>query len=148
MESLHPRLGYDRKYLVVALLYGIAWIGIAFLAAASDSRLQFAPLERALLIGSAGSLLYAAIHYLWVTNADSRVARAQFAAQQGSVLAMTISLIALQTHSLSARAIELLKMLALTSTVAAAVLILIQIAQVYFESSEPQPSGRACTSLR
>lgn len=78
----------DRKYLIWALCYAIAGMGLGIYMAASHRHEQHVTHAHLLLLGFVVSLVYGVIHRLWLNGPGPGIARAQFVVHQFGVLGM------------------------------------------------------------
>jgi hypothetical protein len=81
-------MGFDRQYLVWALAYVAAGMGLGIYMAASHNHAQHVTHAHILLVGFVVSFIYAVIHKLWLDWTARRLASVQLIAHQGGVLTM------------------------------------------------------------
>jgi len=97
----------DRKYLVCALSYALAGMGMGMFMAASHNFAQHVTHAHILLVGFVASLIYGVIHKLWLAN-NQPLGTAQFIVHQVGAAAMCIGLFLLFGNIIPAAQIELL----------------------------------------
>jgi hypothetical protein len=78
----------DRKYLVWALCYAVAGMGLGIYMAASHQHAQHVTHAHLLLLGFVASLVYGVIHKLWLEGQSKGMAVAQLFVHQLGVLGM------------------------------------------------------------
>ncbi len=88
-------MGFDRKYLVWALCYAAAGMGLGIFMAASHNHAQHVTHAHILLVGFVASLVYGVIHKLWLGERPAGLARLQFLAHQAGALTMFAGLLLL-----------------------------------------------------
>ena len=88
-------MSFDRKYLVWALCYAVAGMGVGIFMAASHNHLQHPTHAHINLVGFVVSLVYAVIHKLWLGDVPRGLATAQFIAHQAGALTMFTGLLLL-----------------------------------------------------
>ncbi|MDP2028065.1 MAG: hypothetical protein Q8K12_00290 [Thiobacillus sp.] len=81
-------MGFDRKYLVWALAYVAAGMGMGIYMAASHDHAQHVTHAHILLVGFVVSFIYAVIHKLWLGGTAKRLASVQLIAHQAGALTM------------------------------------------------------------
>ena len=81
-------MGFDRKYLVWALAYVAAGMGLGIYMAASHDHAQHVTHAHILLVGFVVSFIYAVIHKLWLGGTAKRLASVQLIAHQAGALMM------------------------------------------------------------
>lgn len=81
-------MGFDRKYLVWALTYVAAGMGLGIYMAASHNHAQHVTHAHILLVGFVVSFIYAVIHKLWLGDTARRLASVQLIAHQAGALMM------------------------------------------------------------
>lgn len=86
---------FDRAYLIWALSYAAAGMGLGIFMAASHNHGQFVTHAHILLVGFVTSLIYAVIHKLWLPAPPRTMATAQFILHQAGCLAMFAGLLLL-----------------------------------------------------
>jgi hypothetical protein len=79
---------YDRQYLLWGLVYAVLGMGLGIYMAATQSRVQYVTHAHILLVGFVVSVLYAAIHKLWLDGRARRLALVQFISHQAGAVAM------------------------------------------------------------
>ena len=82
----------DRKYLVCALAYAAAGMGLGIKMAASGNHGQFVTHAHVMLVGFVVSLLYAIVYRLWLPGPAGGLARLQFYVHQLGAVLMVIGL--------------------------------------------------------
>lgn len=78
----------DRKYLVWALSYAVAGMGLGIYMAASHQHAQHVTHAHVLLLGFVASLAYGVIHKLWLEEYGQGIAVLQLFTHQLGVLGM------------------------------------------------------------
>lgn len=96
----------DRKYLVWALVYAIAGMGLGIYMAASQKHTQHVTHAHLLLLGFVASLVYGVIHKLWLDVQGRWMGIVQLVAHQVGVLAMCGGLFLLYGGFVSGAALE------------------------------------------
>lgn len=86
---------FDRTYLIWALSYAAAGMGLGIYMAASRNHGQFVTHAHILLVGFVTSLIYAVIHRLWLPVPPRVMATVQFILHQAGCLAMFAGLLML-----------------------------------------------------
>lgn len=89
---------FDRAYLIWALSYAAAGMGLGIFMAASRNHGQFVTHAHILLVGFVTSLIYAVIHKLWLPAAPRVMGTIQFVLHQAGCLAMFGGLLLLYGH--------------------------------------------------
>jgi hypothetical protein len=97
---------FDRKYLIWALVYAIAGMGLGIYMAASHQHTQHVTHAHLLLLGFVASLVYGVIHKLWLDVQGRWMGIAQLVAHQVGVLAMCGGLFLLYGGFASGAALE------------------------------------------
>lgn len=92
---------FDRKYLIWALGYAAAGMGLGIYMAASRNHGEFVTHAHILLVGFVTSLIYAVIHRLWLSAPSSALATIQFVLHQAGCLAMFAGLLLLYGRAAS-----------------------------------------------
>ncbi len=87
-------MNLDRKYLIWALSYAVAGMGLGIFMAASHNHAQHVTHAHILLVGFVVSLIYAVIHKLWLGE-PSGLAQAQFLMHQIGAITMVMGLLLL-----------------------------------------------------
>ena len=85
-------MGHSKRYVVSALSYALAGMGLGIYMAASQQHGQHVTHAHVLLVGFITSMVYGLIHRLWLDGTHPRLAWVQFAAHQAGVLAMCTGL--------------------------------------------------------
>jgi hypothetical protein len=91
---------FDRSYLIWALGYAIAGMGLGIYMGASGNHGQFVSHAHIMLVGFVTSLIYAVIHRLWLTAPSRSLATTQFVLHQAGSLAMFAGLLLIYGHRL------------------------------------------------
>jgi hypothetical protein len=86
---------FDRSYLIWALCYAAAGMGLGIYMGLSRNHSQFVTHAHILLVGFVTSLIYAVIHRLWLTAPSRVLATIQFILHQAGCLAMFAGLLLL-----------------------------------------------------
>ena len=86
---------FDRAYLIWALSYAAAGMGLGIFMAVSKNHGQLVTHAHILLVGFVTSLIYAVIHKLWLPAPPRMLATAQFVLHQAGCLAMFSGLLLL-----------------------------------------------------
>ncbi|MHB8814948.1 MAG: TonB-dependent receptor [Steroidobacteraceae bacterium] len=79
---------FDRTYLIWALCYAAAGMGLGIYMGVSGNHGQFPTHAHIMLVGFVTSLIYAVIHRLWLTAPSRALATIQFILHQAGALAM------------------------------------------------------------
>lgn len=85
-------MNFDRRFLVSALLFAIAGMGLGIYMAASDNHGELVAHAHILLIGFVVSFIYGIIHKLWLAQPNRLVATIQFYVHLGSALLLSVGL--------------------------------------------------------
>ncbi len=85
-------MGYDRAYLLTALLYAVVGMLLGIVMAASQNHSQHVTHAHILLVGFVLSFAYAVLHRLWMRNVTGAVAVGQFALHQLGTIVIVICL--------------------------------------------------------
>ncbi len=88
-------MSFDRKYLMWALSYAVAGMGLGIFMAASHNHAQHVTHAHILLIGFVASLVYGVIHKLWLGGKTAGLAKTQFFAHQAGAITMFAGLLLL-----------------------------------------------------
>jgi len=88
-------MNFDRKYLVWALGYLIAGMGVGLYMAASKNHAQLVAHAHILMVGFAVSFIYGIIHRLWLQRPSKALAMTQFVLHQAAAIAMCTGLLLL-----------------------------------------------------
>src|SRR5690349_4435297 len=86
---------FDKKYLLCALAYAAAGMGLGAFMGASHDHSQFIAHAHMLLVGFVVSFIYSVVHKLWLGGTRSGLARTQFVVHQAGALTMVVSLLLL-----------------------------------------------------
>lgn len=86
---------FDRAYLIWALSYAAAGMGLGIFMGVSGNHGQFVTHAHILLVGFVTSLIYAVIHKLWLPAPPRVMATVQFVLHQAGCLAMFACLLLL-----------------------------------------------------
>ena len=89
---------FDRAYLIWALSYAAAGMGLGIFMAESGNHGQLVTHAHILLVGFVTSLIYAVIHKLWLPAPPRTLATVQFILHQAGCLAMFSGLLMLFGH--------------------------------------------------
>lgn len=84
---------FDRAYLIWALCYAAAGMGLGIYMGASGNHGQFVTHAHIMLVGFVSSLIYAVIHRLWLPAPSRALATTQFVLHQAGGLAMFTGLL-------------------------------------------------------
>ncbi len=87
--------GLDRQFLIWALGYAVAGIGLGIYMAVSNIHDQFVTHTHVLLVGFVTSLIYAVIYRLWLPAAPRALAMIQFILHQAGAIVMSVGLLLL-----------------------------------------------------
>ena len=90
-----PMRSFDRPYLIFALSYAAAGMGLGIFMGLSRNHGQFVTHAHILLVGFVTSLIYAVIHKLWLPVPPRAMATVQFALHQAGCLCMFTGLLLL-----------------------------------------------------
>lgn len=88
-------MNFDKKYLVWALGYLIAGMGVGLYMAASKNHVQLVAHAHILMVGFAVSFIYGIIHRLWLQQPGKRLATIQFVLHQAAAIGMCTGLLLL-----------------------------------------------------
>jgi hypothetical protein len=88
-------MSFDKRYLVWALSYAVAGMGLGIFMAATHNHAQHVTHAHILLVGFVASLIYGVIHKLWLDENTSSLAKAQFIAHQAGAMMMFVGLLLL-----------------------------------------------------
>jgi len=83
---------FDRAYLIWALCYAAAGMGLGIRMGISHNHGQFPTHTHVMLVGFVTSILYAVIHRLWLTAPSRSLATIQFILHQAGALGMIAGL--------------------------------------------------------
>lgn len=84
---------FDRAYLIFALCYAAAGMSLGIFMGMSGNHGQFVTHAHIMLVGFVTSLIYAAIHRLWLAAPARGLATTQFILHQAGSLAMFVGLL-------------------------------------------------------
>lgn len=84
---------FDRAYLIWALCYAAAGMGLGIYMGVSGNHSQFVTHAHIMLVGFVSSLIYAVIHRLWLAAPSRALATIQFILHQAGGLAMFAGLL-------------------------------------------------------
>lgn len=88
-------MSFDRKYLMWALSYAAAGMGLGIFMAASHNHAQHVTHAHILLVGFVASLIYGVIHKLWLGEKTPGLAKTQFIVHQAGAVTMFVGLLLL-----------------------------------------------------
>ena len=86
---------FDRTYLICALSYAAAGMGLGIYMGMSGNHAQFVTHAHIMLVGFVSSLIYAVIHRLWLPAPSRALATTQFVLHQAGGLVMFAGLLLL-----------------------------------------------------
>lgn len=92
---------FDRAYLIWALCYAAAGMGLGIYMGMSGNHGQFVTHAHIMLVGFVTSLIYAVIHRLWLTAPSRALASTQFILHQAGALTMFAGLLLIYGHAAS-----------------------------------------------
>lgn len=92
---------FDRAYLIWALCYAAAGMGLGIYMGISGNHGQFVTHAHIMLVGFVSSLIYAVIHRLWLPAPSRTLATTQFILHQAGGLAMFAGLLLLYGRAAS-----------------------------------------------
>lgn len=118
---------YDRKYLVWALCYAVAGMGLGILMGISQNHAQHVTHAHILLVGFVTSLVYGVIHKLWLTGKMPRLAMAQFIVHHAGAVTMFVGLLLLFGNVLPLAQLDPVLALASVTVMLGAVLMLVMV---------------------
>lgn len=118
---------YDRKYLVWALCYAVAGMGLGILMGISQNHAQHVTHAHTLLVGFVTSLIYGVIHKLWLTGKMPRLAMAQFIVHHAGAVTMFVGLLLLFGNVLPLAQLDPVLALASVTVMLGAVLMLVMV---------------------
>ena len=84
---------FDRTYLIWALCYAAAGMGLGIYMGISRNHAQFVTHAHIMLVGFVTSLIYAVIHRLWLSAPSRALATTQFILHQAGSLVMLTGLL-------------------------------------------------------
>jgi hypothetical protein len=99
-------MSYDRKYLVLSLVYAALGMCLGIYMAASHNHGQHVTHAHILLVGFVVSLIYGVIHKLWLGQAGPMLARAQFIVHHAGAITMFAGLFLLYGNFMPGPQIE------------------------------------------
>lgn len=85
-------MDFSRKYLIWALCYAVAGMGLGIYMAASHNHGQLVTHAHVLLVGFVLSLIYGIIHRLWLAHPSRAVAMTQFVLHQVATITLSVGL--------------------------------------------------------
>lgn len=118
---------YDKKYLVWALCYAIAGMGVGIFMGVSQDHAQHVTHAHILLVGFVTSLIYGVIHKLWLTDKMPRLAMAQFIVHHAGAVTMFVGLLLLFANMLPLAQLDPVLALASLTVTLGVVLMLIMV---------------------
>src|SRR5579872_3596289 len=136
---------FDRTYLIWALSYAAAGMGLGIYMGASHNHGQFVSHAHILLVGFVTSLIYAVIHRLWLSAPPRALAAIQFILHQAGSLAMFTGLLLLYGHAASE---DQLGPLMGAATLAVALAVLLMLVMVLKAEVSPAQSVDAVEGRR
>ena len=92
---------FDRTYLICALSYAAAGMGLGIYMGMSGNHAQFVTHAHIMLVGFVSSLIYAVIHRLWLPAPSRALATTQFVLHQAGALVMFAGLLLLYGRAAS-----------------------------------------------
>ena len=92
---------FDRTYLIWALCYAAAGMGLGIYMGESQNHGQFVTHAHVMLVGFVTSLIYAVIHRLWLPAPSRVIATIQFILHQAGSLTMFGGLLLIYGHAAS-----------------------------------------------
>lgn len=92
---------FDRAYLIWALCYAAAGMGLGIYMGISRNHGQFVTHAHIMLVGFVTSLVYAVIHRLWVPAPSRALATTQFVLHQAGTLTMCAGLLLMYGNAAS-----------------------------------------------
>lgn len=92
---------FDRAYLIFALCYAAAGMGLGIYMGISGNHGQFVSHAHIMLVGFVTSLIYAAIHRLWLPATARGLAMTQFILHQAGSFAMFVGLLLIYGRAVS-----------------------------------------------
>ena len=92
---------FDRAYLIFALCYAAAGMGLGIFMGMSGNHGQFVTHAHIMLVGFVSSLIYAVIHRLWLPAPSRALATTQFVLHQAGALVMFAGLLLLYGRAAS-----------------------------------------------
>ena len=90
---------FDRAYLIWALCYAAAGMGLGIYMGISGNHGQFVTHAHIMLVGFVTSLVYAVIYRLWVPAPSRALATTQFILHQAGALTMFAGLLLIYGHA-------------------------------------------------
>ncbi|HEY7890217.1 MAG TPA: hypothetical protein VIC29_18500 [Steroidobacteraceae bacterium] len=92
---------FDRTFLIWALCYAAAGMGLGIYMGISGDHGQFVTHAHIMLVGFVTSLVYAVIHRLWLPAPSRVLATTQFIVHQAGALTMFAGLLLIYGHAAS-----------------------------------------------
>ena len=99
-------MGFDRKYVVWALIYAAIGICLGIFMAASHNHGEFVTHAHILLIGFVLSFAYGIIHKLWLGQPSLIVAKTQFLVHQTAAITISVGLFLLYGNMISEQKLD------------------------------------------
>jgi hypothetical protein len=123
-------MGFDRKYLVLALVYAALGMVLGIYMAASHDHGHRVTHAHVVLVGFVVSLIYAIIHKLWLPeNLSSFAAKTQFYIHQAGALGMSVGLFLLYGQHLPIQNVEPILGASSIAVLVAMLLMLVMVAK-------------------
>jgi hypothetical protein len=85
-------MNLDRRYLVWALCFAAAGLGLGIFMAASNNHSELVAHAHILMIGFVVSFVYGIIHRLWLAQPNRAIANLQFVLHQASAVTISVGL--------------------------------------------------------
>ena len=120
---------FDRAYLIWALCYAVAGMGLGIYMGISGDHGQFITHAHILLVGFVTSLVYAVIHRLWLPAPARLLATIQFVLHQAGALTMFTGLLLLFGHAVPESRIGPIMAPAAIAVILGALLMLVMVLQ-------------------
>ena len=120
-------MSFDRKYLVWALAYAAAGMGLGVFMGASHNHVQHVTHAHILLLGFVSSFIYGVIHKLWLGETASRLARTQFIVHQAGAATLFVGLLLLFGNAVPAAQLDPILAVASITVLAGALLMLLMV---------------------
>ena len=118
---------FDRMYLVWALLYAAAGMGLGVFMGASHNHSQYITHAHILLVSFVVSLIYGVIHKLWLDEKTIGLARIQFIVHQAGAITMVVGLLLLYGHVVTEAQMDPVLALASITVLAGALIMLFMV---------------------
>ena len=118
---------YDKKYLVWALCYAVAGMGVGIFMGMSQNHAQHVTHAHILLVGFVTSLIYGVIHKLWLIDKMPRLAMAQFIVHHVGAVTMFVGLLLLFGNVLPLAQLDPMLALASLTVTLGVVLMLVMV---------------------